>query len=153
MGFALKVETRKLPALIKRLDKLNGTEVEVGFFEDDKYGPENGNLFVAQVAAYNEFGTETVPQRPFMTETFEGFANQFQMARGIRAVFMNALQDGRRVQGLLKSLGVTVADIMQVSIDDWPGSNSPSTIARKGKNDPLYDTGKMLESVKFKIHQ
>lgn len=152
MGFALKVETRKLPALIKRLDKLNGTEIEVGFFEYDKYGTENGNLYVAQVAAFNEFGTETVPQRPFMTETFEGFANQLHMARGMKTVFQNVLLNGRQVVQLLKNLGRTTADIMQISIEDYPGSNSPSTIARKGKNDPLYDTGKMLESVKFKIH-
>ena len=152
MGFTLKVETKRLTSLIKRTETIDGTDVEVGFFEDDKYGPENQNLYVAQVAAYNNFGTTFNPERPFMDNTFLDTMSQFHYARGIRQVFISVLTNGRSTQRLLRSLGETVADVMRVEIDDYPGSNSAATIARKGFNDPLYDTGKMLASVKFIIN-
>lgn len=151
MGFTLKVEMRKLPALIKRLDSLNGTEIDVGFFEDDKYGPENGNLHVAQVAAYNEFGTSLVPSRPFMSETFGDAMNQIHIGLGMKKVFESVLTNGRSTQRLLRQLGMDVGDMIQASIDDYPGRNSERWAAVKGFNDPLLYTGKMLNSVKFMI--
>ncbi|MND61440.1 hypothetical protein D3C80_526990 [compost metagenome] len=87
-----------------------------------------------------------------MDATFEDAMNQMFMGRAIKGIYEASIQ-GRQVQGLLEKLGTMVGDIMQVEIDDWPGSNSPTTIKRKGFNDPLFDTGKMLESVKFQIHQ
>lgn len=153
MGLSIKIETKRIGALIKRLNDLDGTEVESGFYEEDRYGPENGNLPVAQVAAYNNFGTSFNPTRPFMDNTFEGVMNRFHIERGMKKVFQSALTNGRSTQRLLRVLGDTIADIMRAEIDDFPGSNSAATIARKGFNDPLYDTGKMLASVRFKIYQ
>ena len=155
MGFSFKLES-KIPALLKRLDKLDGMEVEVGFFEEDRYGPENHNLPVATVAAYNEFGTVHNPQRPFMSDTFSENMNQFYMAKGMKAVFLGVLKDGMATTRLLKSLGHISAELMQISIQQYAaaGGNSSATIKRKGGRDtPLIDTGKMIESVKFQIHR
>lgn len=152
MGLSIKVEKRRLGELTNRLQELDGTEVEAGFFEEARYGPENHNLPVAQVAAYNNFGTSFNPTRPFMDNTFEDNMNQLHMGIGVKKVFIAALTNGRSTQRMLRVLGETIADLMREEIDDYPGSNSPSTIARKGFNDPLYDTGKMLESVRFKIN-
>lgn len=154
MGFTFKVETRKLPALRKRLDKLNGTEVDVGFFEEDRYGPENDNLPVAQVAYYNEFGTIHNPTRPFMTETFEDALTQTHVGKLMKQVFISALTNGRAVQRLLIELGDDVAELMKVRILNYPGSNSKDTIEKKGgRNTPLRDTEFMMNSVKFQINQ
>lgn len=158
MGFSVKVETKGLSALITRMEKLDNTEVEVGFFEGDNYGPENGNYPVALVAFLNEYGhsltNRLVPERPFMHETFGGRNEQLHMAQSMRRVFVANILDGRSIARLLKATGEMVKDMLQVAIDDYPGSNSASTIKRKGgRNDPLYDTGKMLESVKFKVHR
>lgn len=157
MGFTISRDTRKLTALIKRMHQLDNTKVEVGFFEEDRYGPENNNLPVALVAYLNEYGhsigPQGVPERPFMHETFEDRMAHFHMARAIRGVFSSAIQDGRLVDRLLKRLGVMVGDMIEVAIIDYPGSNSPTTIARKGFDNPLQDTDKMLNSVKFQIHK
>lgn len=152
MGFTFKVETRKLSSLIKRLDNLDGREVEAGFFEEDRYGPENDNLPVATVAYYNEYGTTFNPTRPFMHDTFSGQTNQIHMTNIMKDVFLSALTNGRSVERFMRELGQMVGDIMQDTIEDYPGSNSRETIDRKGFNDPLVDTRKMLESVKFQIH-
>lgn len=153
MSFSLKVEKRKLDALIKRVSQFDGTEVEVGFFEEDKYGPENGNLQVATVAYYNEFGTTLNPTRPFMQEMFGDAMNQLHMAWEVKRIFLSLLSNGRAVHRLTQELGQMLVQMMQVSIDDYPGSNSASTILRKGFNDPLFHTGKMLESVKFVVNK
>jgi len=155
MGFTIKLET-KLPTLIKRLDKLNGTEISVGFFEEDRYGPENGNLSVATVAAMNEFGTKFNPTRPFMSDTFSDSMNQLYMARGMKSIFTDILKGGTASQRLMNTLGKLSAGMMQYSIQDYAsrGGNSPATIAlKKGRDTPLIDSGKMLESVKFYIHR
>lgn len=157
MAFTIKRETAGLTALIARMKALDGTEVEVGFFEEDRYGPENGNLPVALVAYLNEYGhslgIQGVPERPFMHDTFGNSMEQFHMSNMMKRVFASAITDGRSVNRLLRQLGKTVGEMLEVAIDDYPGSNSPTTIARKGFNDPLRDTGKMLNSVKFQVHK
>lgn len=154
MGFTFKATTRKLPALIKRLDKLDGTEVAVGFFEEDRYGPENDNLPVATVAYYNEFGTIHNPTRPFMAETFEDGLTQRHISKLMRAVFESSLKDGRAITRLLLNLGDDVAELMKIRILNYPGSNSKDTIAKKdGRNTPLRDTEFMMNSVKFEIRR
>lgn len=155
MGLTIKFEN-KIPALIKRLDKLNGTEVEVGFFEEDRYGPENHNLPVATVAAYNEFGTVHNPQRPFMSDTFSDGMSQRVMAGYMKDIFVSAIKGGTATQRLLNILGRITGELMQISIQQYAamGGNSVETIKRKGGRDtPLIDTGKMLESVRFHIHR
>jgi hypothetical protein len=153
----VKCDTKGLEALLKRLQGIDGTEVEVGFFEEDRYGPENNNLPVALVAYLNEYGhsigPQGVPERPFMHETFGGRMEQFHMARAVRNIGMAVFSDGRSVTRLLNQLGEMIKDQLQVAIEDYPGDNSPTTIKRKGKNDPLRDTDKMLNSVKFKINR
>lgn len=153
MGFTFKVETRKLPALRKRLAQLDGTEVDVGFFEEDRYGPENENLPVAQVAYYNEFGTVHNPTRPFMEETFSDAITQKHANKLMKQIFISALTNGRAVQRLLQQLGDDIAEQMKTTILNYPGSNSAETIARKGRNSPLRDTEFMMNSVKFQIHR
>ena len=155
MGLSIKFEN-KIPALLKRLDKLNGTEVEVGFFEEDRYGPENHNLPVATVAAYNEFGTSKNPQRPFMGDAFSEGNNQLIMAKGMKDVFCSLIKGSTATQRLLNTLGRISGELIQVSIQQYAamGGNSVETIRIKGGRDtPLIDTGKMLESVRFHIHR
>lgn len=151
MGFTFKVETKKTTALIKRLENLDGIEVDAGFFEEDRYGADNSNLHVATVAAYNNFGTRFNPRRPFMDETFEDGTNQIFMGKAMSKIFESTIRDGRATRRLLRGMGELVAELIKIEILNYPGSNSPATIARKGKNTPLRDTEFMLESVKFQI--
>lgn len=155
MGLTIKFES-SLKQLTSRLDKLSGTVVEVGFFEEDRYGPENSNLPVATVAAYNEFGTTYNPQRPFMSDAFSSTGNQAIMAKLMKDVYISTMLGGSAAQRLLNILGSTTGDMIQISIAQYAamGGNSSSTIKKKGGRDtPLIDTGKMLESVRFHIHK
>ena len=154
MGFSLKVETKRLDSLIKRVNAIDNTEIEVGFW-DDRYGPENDNLPVAQVAAYNNFGTSFNPTRPFMDDTFEDIMYKSYMARGVKNIFISVLSNGRSTQRLLRELGERIKGMMQLTILEYAanGGNSQKTIEKKGRDSPLIDTGKMLESVRFIIQK
>lgn len=160
MAFTIKRETSKLTALIKRMQQLDGTVVEDGFFEEDRYGPENFNFPVAFVAYMNEYGhsvgVQAVPDRPFMHDTYESKNNQFHMARAMKKVFQAAMTDGRSVDRLLKGVGQMIAEMLEAQIETYAaaGGNSPTTIKRKkGRDTPLRDTDKMLNSVRFRIHK
>lgn len=150
MGFTFKVQN-KIPALKARLAKLDGAIVDVGFFEEDRYGAENSNLPVATVAAYNEFGTRFNPRRPFMATTFEDGVNQRMLGQKMSLIFKSVMKDGRSTRRLLRDIGDLASDLMKAQIITWPGRNSEATIAIKGRNAPLMDTEFMLRSVKFHI--
>jgi hypothetical protein len=145
----MKLDLKKLHALKRRLKKLDGAKIEVGFFPEDKY--DETGLSVAQVALFNEYGTSLVPTRPFMRDTFESGAAQRAIQNAMKNILSSTIRN-LPVKFLFENLGKQLSEIMQQHIDGYPGSNSPSTIERKGFNDPLFNTGKVIESVKFQFH-
>ena len=153
MAGTRKYDKRSLTALIKRIQAIDNTEISVGFFEEDRYGSENANLPVAQVAWYNERGLgNMVPSRPFMSSTFSDALELQFYAAGMQTVFVDVLDKGRNTTRNLKALGEHVVGVMKMTITDWTTpANSERWAAIKGFNDPLIFTGKMLDSVKFKI--
>ncbi|RYM52020.1 hypothetical protein [Serratia proteamaculans] len=122
-------------------------EVVVGI----QKGEVHDGVLVAEYATWNEFGTRTMPSRPFMRTYFdtsvqklERFAvngiNQVLLGRGAFNQFFNAA-------------GVFMVDGIKKSITNgaWR-PNSPLTIKLKGSSKPLIDSGTMLNSVTFAIH-
>lgn len=154
MAASRRYDKRALQSLIKRVAALDGTEIAVGFFPEDTYGPDNANLPVAQVALYNERGLGMmVPPRPFMATSFNSDEQRFYFA-GMRAVWADVLQQGRQTKLKLKSLGEHAVGIVKMTIAGWTTPpNSDRWVAIKGRNDPLVFTGKMLESVTFKVEK
>lgn len=152
MGLRFNYKNR-LPELINRTALLDGMAVDVGFFEDDRYGPENNNLPVATVAAMNEFGTSLNPSRPFMEDTFRDKANKLNISAAMRTVMKVTILGNGSLTRVLKILGSLASEAMRFEIQAYAseGGNSKATIERKGRDSPLIDTGKMLESVKFVI--
>ncbi|QHC34153.1 hypothetical protein [Komagataeibacter xylinus] len=68
-GSKLKAALEKLSQKVK-----DGGHVRVGFLEGKSY-PDGTP--VAQVAAWNEFGTKTAPPRPFMRNTISAHSEQW----------------------------------------------------------------------------
>jgi hypothetical protein len=134
--------------LARRLKTLAATKVKVGFFEEDRY---DDGMPVAQVAAYNEFGTRFHPERPFMRETLESKQTRHTLLKGLMMAARATIHQTGSARRLLAILGQVVAEEIKITIANYPGNNSARTIAAKGFDRPLYDTGKMLESVKFKF--
>lgn len=130
---------------LKDIQKMKSKSVEVGFFPDSgRY--EDGST-VAQVAAKNEYGGQgsvgIIPARPFMTKSA-------QDSSGILA--KEFLENELKIEETLTSVGKKVQEVIQGNIVEWSSPpNSAMTIEKKGFDDPLIDTGKMFDSVDYKI--
>lgn len=133
----------------KELEQLAKMEVQVGF-QADSGSYENGAT-LAEVAAYNELGTSSTPARPFMRKSFENHEKELQNACD---QVNKTLAKGGTTQQALDELGAFVKGLVQeeiVSGDFAP--NADSTIAKKGSDKPLIDTGFMRQSVNYQVKQ
>ncbi len=118
--------------------------VSIGFIDKATY--PDGTL-VAAVAAYNEFGTERIPPRPFFRNMIK--ENKSRWPVNLRTFLKNKNYDARAALGLL---GQEVQEELQTSIlSNVPPPNAPATVAEKGFNRTLVDTGVMLNSVASRV--
>ena len=142
---------------IKQLVDIKKKEVVIGFQESalttsqtkgDR--TQKAGVSVAEYAAYNEFGTEKIPQRSFMRTAYD------ENIRSIETLIN--IQYGRVVDGsttIDKALSL-VGQAMQAYIQKKIRSityppNSPATIKIKGSSKPLIDFGQMVNSVTYAI--
>lgn len=138
ISFKIKIDDKDI---YKQLKKQNG-KIEVGFFEGEKY-PDGKS--VAEVAAFNEFGGGHTPPRPFMRT----------LVQNHRKIWRNILQDELPKEDDAHTALATLAEYMVDDLKDYIKiwtypPNAPSTIAKKGFNDPLVDTGRMMDSVDWR---
>lgn len=143
-----KLDMKGLANLAKRMQTLQKTKTKVGFFEDSVY---DDGMPVATVAAYNEFGTRFHPERPFIQETLQDKLTIKKIISVLKLAAQASIQGNGSARAIMATLGRIVAREIKITIANYPGSNSPRTVAAKGFDRPLYETGKMLESVKFKV--
>lgn len=98
---------------------------------------------VAQVAAWNEFGTERIPPRPFFRQTVAENSGKWrdQATHLLKANHYD-------VKLTLGQMGEVMRDDLRqtiISFSDPP--NAASTIAKKGSDSPLRDTVVLLRSI------
>jgi hypothetical protein len=130
----------------RELKKLQDLEVQVGFQGDQKY--EDGTS-IAEVAAYNEFGSSDTPERPFMRQSFEN--HEAELKAGCEAA-NRVVNSGGSAEQALQQLGTLAKGLVQDEIVNGGfAPNAESTIQKKGSERPLIDSGTMRESVNFVI--
>lgn len=127
--------------------------IDVGFFSDSKYGPDNDRLQVAQVAAWNDYGSSTNPPRPFMTVYYMNHVRSVGPEMCRKAFLLLLTKNITEVNNYLKTCARDLADELQEIILDFPGDNSLAWIEQKGFNDPLLHTGHMFDSVALKVRK
>ena len=127
---------------MRSLEQLDDLEVFVGLQSDQKY--EDGTSMV-DVAAFNEFGTSTIPARPFFKQSYENHRDELQniCARAAKSVI-----SGGPADKALDMIGAFTTGLVQEEILNGNfAPNAPSTIKRKGSDVPLIDTGEMRQSI------
>lgn len=133
-------------AYFEKLKKLSELEVQVGFQEGQQY---DDGTSLAEVAAYNELGTSDSPSRPFMRQSFE---NHEQELRAACDMVNQTLANGGSVEQALQQLGTFCKGLVQNEITEGGfAPNKPSTIKKKGSEQPLIDTGLMRQLVDYVI--
>lgn len=138
-------------ALVKRLEEMakklgDGGSLRVGFLEGATY-PDGTP--VPLVAAVNEFGRpdRNQPPRPFFRSMIA--EKQKDWPRALGAVAKNNDYD---IDKTLGQMGEGIKGQLQESIRHLDAPLlSPVTVARKGFEKPLVDTGHMMNSVDYEV--
>lgn len=152
MGMGIRANTASITKLKDRIAALsNSSSIVVGFEGDAKY--PNGKS-VGEVARYMEYGTPTIPPRPFMRLAVD--ANRGKWISEVRDAILDS-PDAGSLQRRLSKVGGEIVEAIQDSIDavtvpPLAKSTIRARAARgNGSQKPLVDTGKMRDSVAFKI--
>lgn len=107
-----------------------------------------GELTMATLGAIQEFGTETIPARPWLVPGVESATQE------ILDTIQEGIEEGRDPAQTLNRVGLVAAGEVQMYITELrTPPNAPSTIAAKGSDNPLIDTGAMRRSVTYQIQR
>jgi hypothetical protein len=113
-------------------------------------GPANDGVQIVDYAALNEFGTETIPARPFMRHTAD---TQENAARAYVRRLVGPLLDGKMaVDNVLEAVGLWYQAALRRTIrqsPSWAVPNAKPTIAAKGSSVPLVDDGMLVGAIDY----
>ena len=111
---------------------------------------DDKKLTNVEIAARNEFGTNSQPERSFIRASI---LQNSQKYKDNNEVASKSILDGKlSVPQYLGLLGQMAADDMkQFAIDLRQPPNSPGTIKRKKSDNPLVDTKQMINSITYAV--
>jgi hypothetical protein len=139
----------------KMIDVANSNELTVGLHDDAQdYPAEDGEeaTSVVMVGAVQQFGTKTVPARPWLTESFD--RNEPKLTREMRKILKDFWRDPKIITAELHWLGAMAVDNMKYEVENNSfgfRGNAMSTILAKGRNKPLVDTKHMVSQLDYKV--
>lgn len=143
----ITVDTRDLDRgmreLLARLTDEQPSHVDTGIF-----GEQGEDLLL--IALFNEFGTENIPERPYIRSTVDAKAEAWgKLAKSL----VRQMHDGDMTKSqALGIMGLQIKSDIQTTIKVLrEPPNAPSTIRRKGSDNPLIDTGRLRQSVISKV--
>lgn len=146
---AAKSIDRGLAAHVRLAKAIHGRGVKFGIQANAGKDPETG-ADLLDIAIFNEFGTETVPPRPFMRDFVEKNEEALGTAMDRLA---SAVQEGRiGADAGLDQLGAFVEKHQKAHVQQskkWAKRNAESTIAKKGSDVPLIDDGLMVNAIRY----
>ena len=129
--------------IMRELETLDSTVVEVGI----QSGAEGD---VIERAFYNEYGTESIPERSFIRSSFD--ENRKDLDNAIDRLWSDVKAGKATARGAADILGNRHEAQIKAKIEKGPFvANSPATIAAKGSSTPLINTGEMKNSVKYEV--
>jgi len=140
------------------LEHLDGLYVKVGFPQESKPGqpdspkgkPATEMSEVATIAAFHEFGTARIPERPFFRQALDG--NREDLKKFIDNQYSNVMSGKQSTTDGLERIGQFLSSKIKGSIRN--GNFEPlaeSTVGSKGSSKPLIDTGQMINSVTYVV--
>ena len=134
--------------IVRDLQKLDGMEVVAGMLKDS--GKASNGASYVDIATWNEYGTRRIPSRPFIRISAD--TNRQAWAKMAQQC-VNDVIDGNSPTEAARVIGHRmVEDIRKVFGDTSKlKANAPSTIKKKGRNEPLVDSGEMRRRVNFRV--
>jgi hypothetical protein len=133
----------------KQIEELKKLQVRVGYQQGKKKSVDG--IDMVDIAMWNELGTARAPARPFIRQSAD--ANKVTIEKTCKALLKKITQGGTAEQ-TLNAIGTMQKTLIQDTITkskDWAEPNADYTVERKGSDQPLVDTGRMLQSVDYVI--
>lgn len=148
----IDIDCKDLENLIKSLSK--DIKVKVGLLKN-KGGDELvwDDLDLAGLGAKHEFGYGNIPVRSFLEMPFDVKNDEF--LRLLKDLIDVELLKDKNSTHLADEIGLCALAIIAEAFDtqgygQWE-DNAPYTIAIKGRNEPLVDTGKMRNTIDYEV--
>ena len=139
-------ETNNLHHRLQIIEKLSKAKIHVGL-------PEKADPFLKFLLRIHEHGSpmNNIPPRKVLAPALHQPEIRRKMSEALVAAVQAAWQ-GADPAPALESAGQIGADGVRAYIDSHiPPPNSPTTVARKGFDLPLYDTGALYRAFDFEV--
>lgn len=161
MSFKLQKDIRVWDYIKKNVIIADDYSISVGWWPEQRYGAENDNLQMAQVAQWNNEGHVNganslipgaiTPPRPFMSvglpTAFAAGANKNDFKDMIQAVLT-----GKSVMVAMQKSTTNFEETLRKVMLDWDTPrNSPLTVKMKGFDNPLINSGELIANVTAKV--
>ena len=136
---------------LAQFQAMHGFAVTVGIHQEDDYQPGTG-ASVLEYATFNEFGTSTIPARPFLTSTAD---EQKEAWAKLSGKLMGRVVEGKIMpRTAMELLGIKAqSDVRRKITTLREPPNTAATIARKGSSNPLIDTGTMRQLITYNVEK
>jgi hypothetical protein len=115
----------------------------------------DSNESIAQLAAWNEYGTPKIPERPAFRASFH--TNRKKYLKMLRGISQKGFTGKKITANSFDHIGRTAQKDVQKSISggSW-AANAESTQFKKGGgkqriNNPLINTGQTIDSVSYRV--
>lgn len=129
--------------------KMHGV-IKVGILTADADKAYDDAVTVLQVAMWNEFGTEHIPERSFLRAWFD--ENESKCREAVKRMASSVLAGKYKPEQALQLVAQRfVGEIQKRMAQGVPPPNAASTIARKGSDKPLIDTGQLRSSISYVV--
>lgn len=148
------LDMKPLMRIRRQLEEAAKSHIEVGFFDSKAHPAEPFGIDLPTMANIQEFGAPEakIPSRPFMRETFRTTKVWGQIGNGLKLLFRGVNTDVRH--SIWDLAGRFLKAEMSKNIADWSEpANAARTVAKKGFNDPLVETGFMRDNVAHKVER
>ena len=158
----------KVPEFLEMLDELFNTHLEIGVFGED-------DSEMVMIAAVHEFGVEIkvtdkmrgylhsigihlnpntktikIPERSFIRAGYD--QEKENIIRQSEKLLEKVLKLELPVDVFFNTLGELIVGMIQKYLTDLSSPPlHPATIASKGSSNPLIDTGRLRESITYKV--
>ena len=144
-----------MPASVEFIDTDKGMddiiaeiEKEGGYVDIGVQSDESEGLLV--IAGANEFGTETIPARPFIRGTID--SNEELFMRHADTLADDILDGNMTKHAALVEMGQLIeGETKKYMINLRTPPNAPYTIKQKGSDNPLIDTGLLVGSIRYAV--
>lgn len=146
-------DENNVPKLLKMLEELANTHLEVGVFGED-------DSDMVKIAAVHEFGatikfktregTVTIPERSYIRSGYETNKDDI-MSKG-DLLLGEVLELKLPVSTFFETMGEYIVGLIQEYMTDLKEPpNAKSTIKQKGSSNPLIDEGRLRDSITYKV--